>query len=628
MVTRQGTAGNDFIGGTPDADRLRGLAGNDNLVALAGNDFLDGGAGNDILQPGSGNDTFFFQRNWGRDTISKAHVAIAGAMTLQFQDALNAASFTAARVGADFVLTQKGTTNQIVFAEFFTDARLSVTLPGKTWKATDFGALTPLKKTGTATADTLGGSFAIDTLNGLGGNDIINARAGNDVVRGGEGNDRVTSDEGNDSLFGENGNDELHGGEGNDRCEGGAGNDILSGTFGTDLLWGGTGNDTIGGGENGDVIAGNDGDDVLGGGSRNGSQPFDNLPGGGATAVKVDAFFAGIISYDPGSGLPGTTAAWGAGYGDKRGQLGVFHFEQPGTSSVSLAGANAAAVVDVGRIVMNEDPGGNNDGRAFIHNLEGGGIDVTKPIFTPNAPFLNFQVVIDIDVAGVPARVTFAATPYVQAGTNANPGPGYVDDIDTDYYLRFSPQTVTLANGAVVKVWPNDFALGNNGEAPFGVLVQLLTPPNKVLVDDGPDSIDGGNGNDTIWGGTGNDTVVGGAGTDLLSGQAGADLFVFRSTAEMGSLGAPDRILDFSKVQGDRIDVSFIDADPFIQPGNQAFQFVKDFTIAAGPGQVKLTYLHAQNRTLVDFDVNGDTIADARIELAGIHKLEATDFVL
>ena len=57
-------------------------------------------------------------------------------------------------------------------------------------------------------------------------------------------------------------------------------------------------------------------------------------------------------------------------------------------------------------------------------------------------------------------------------------------------------------------------------------------------------------GNDRIDGGAGNDVIVGGGGHDILIGGAGADHFVFAPGSGV------DDILDFSSVEGDRIDLS------------------------------------------------------------------------
>ena len=51
-----GSAGNDSMTGTADAEVFKGLAGNDTITAGAGDDLIDGGDGNDILKGEDGND--------------------------------------------------------------------------------------------------------------------------------------------------------------------------------------------------------------------------------------------------------------------------------------------------------------------------------------------------------------------------------------------------------------------------------------------------------------------------------------------------------------------------------------------------------------------------------------------
>ena len=63
----------------------------------------------------------------------------------------------------------------------------------------------------------------------------------------------------------------------------------------------------------------------------------------------------------------------------------------------------------------------------------------------------------------------------------------------------------------------------------------------------GADLVRGGQGNDVLNGGAGNDFLSGDLGDDTLSGGAGAD--VFNSFGEAGI----DRVLDFSRAEGDRV---------------------------------------------------------------------------
>ncbi|NOG70754.1 hypothetical protein [Roseicella sp. DB1501] len=66
------------------------------------------------------------------------------------------------------------------------------------------------------------------------------------------------------------------------------------------------------------------------------------------------------------------------------------------------------------------------------------------------------------------------------------------------------------------------------------------------------DLLQGGAGADSLTGGMGADTLLGGGGADSLRGGGGADLFLLQGVAGVAStLGAMQRILDFSLAQGD-----------------------------------------------------------------------------
>ena len=71
----------------------------------------------------------------------------------------------------------------------------------------------------------------------------------------------------------------------------------------------------------------------------------------------------------------------------------------------------------------------------------------------------------------------------------------------------------------------------------------------------GADALSGGGGADSLSGGDGADTLAGGAGADMLAGGAGADLLLLQlgTGGADGTLAAPDRILDFSAAEGDRL---------------------------------------------------------------------------
>ena len=87
---------------------------------------------------------------------------------------------------------------------------------------------------------------------------------------------------------------------------------------------------------------------------------------------------------------------------------------------------------------------------------------------------------------------------------------------------------------------------------------------------DGNDTIDGEGANDTINGGNGNDVIFGGLGQDSLTGGAGADTFKFNSVIGSPNAVTRDTIFNFTWSEGDKIDISGIDANQTIA-GDQAF---------------------------------------------------------
>lgn len=128
---------------------------------------------------------------------------------------------------------------------------------------------------------------------------------------------------------------------------------------------------------------------------------------------------------------------------------------------------------------------------------------------------------------------------------------------------------------------------------------------------------------DTIWGGLGKDNITGGP---------GADTFVFNSVSESpalpiglpGSSAAYDAISDFNPSEGDKIDLSMIDADVnWWALGNQTFGAnqlsfspltgVLTADVSGGADlQIKVTIVGSAN----DPDVSND-FADSLVGIIG-----------
>ncbi|MEZ5743467.1 MAG: M10 family metallopeptidase [Sphingomonadaceae bacterium] len=130
---------------------------------------------------------------------------------------------------------------------------------------------------------------------------------------------------------------------------------------------------------------------------------------------------------------------------------------------------------------------------------------------------------------------------------------------------------------------------------------------------------------DELFGGAGNDVLHGGLGRDELTGGTGADRFLFDDGDFAGLTGMDaDRIFDFSANEGDRIDLSLVDA---ISGGSDnAFAFIgsDEFSQTAG----ELRYEALDGYALVSGDQDGDGIGDFAIRLDGVDTLLANNFIL
>src|SRR5690606_30520903 len=109
---------------------------------------------------------------------------------------------------------------------------------------------------------------------------------------------------------------------------------------------------------------------------------------------------------------------------------------------------------------------------------------------------------------------------------------------------------------------------GNASTKVFTIMVEDVLEPTilgkagggKIKGTKGDDVIFGQGGKDNIKAGAGNDILFGAGGKDKLEGGKGADTFVFQfaSDSTVKAKGR-DIIKDFSRKQGDKIDVSGID---------------------------------------------------------------------
>jgi Ca2+-binding RTX toxin-like protein len=161
----------------------------------------------------------------------------------------------------------------------------------------------------------------------------------------------------------------------------------------------------------------------------------------------------------------------------------------------------------------------------------------------------------------------------------------------------------------------NDFLAGGNAD-------------NILIGGVGDDTIYGDDGKDTLKGDAGSDTLWGGNGVDSLRGGADADFFQYIATAESGFGAANrDRIFDFTKADGDKIDVSQIDGQTS-NGGSVAFtSFIGGASFTA-EGQIRAFQVGAA--TVVQFNTTGATGAEMEIVLNGFTAatLDINDFII
>ncbi|MBL8571852.1 MAG: M10 family metallopeptidase C-terminal domain-containing protein [Phreatobacter sp.] len=417
---------------------------------------------------------------------------------------------------------------------------------------------------------------------------------GNDTLTGGTLNDTLTGGAGNDVLIGGAGNDILDGGAGQDHANyasataavtinlalsgaqntGGAGIDTL---VSIETVTGGTGNDVITGDAQANVLNGNLGDDTIDGGAGN-----DFINGGGGNDV-----------INGGDGLD--TATYASFTSPVIVSLAVIGPQNTGSAGIdtllsieNLVGGSGSDML-IGNGLSNVLTGGaGNDtliGNAGQDTLIGGtGDDI-----------LDGGAGVDTaSYAGTAAGVTVS---LAIAGMQNTGGAG--ND------LLASIENITGGDG-------NDILTGDGFT-------------NVLSGGAGNDTVSGGGGIDYLSGGTGDDVLVGGARRDRLTGDAGADTFRMTLLSDTPAGSDRDLIVDFSQAQGDRIDLSALDADA-AAAGDQAFTLIGTAAFTGVAGELRYT-VGQNNIMLLEGDVNGDRVADLQIDVIGNFAMKASDFV-
>jgi VCBS repeat-containing protein len=150
---------------------------------------------------------------------------------------------------------------------------------------------------------------------------------------------------------------------------------------------------------------------------------------------------------------------------------------------------------------------------------------------------------------------------------------------------------------------------------------------DRIYGGEGNDTLLGSNGADSVYGGSGNDRIISGLGADQLWGGTGADVFVFtrqQSNNQVISVDSnvteKDTIRDFSRVEGDKIDVSGL--------GITASAWMGFLSDASQLQANKLGYIVDANGKMTiigDLDGNAST-REFELDVLGSSNLLVTDF--
>jgi Ca2+-binding RTX toxin-like protein len=487
---------------------------------------------------------------------------------------------------------------------------------------------------GTPFNDMLVGDFESDRIYGFDGDDRIYAGGGDDWAYGGNGHDR---------LWGEDGNDRLEGNAGDDDLDGGAGADILIGGTGDDWYWVDTSADVVteNAGEGRDMVwsafsyeLGANVEDlrlIWNGGVINGTgnNLNNNIEGNAFANILTGRGGNDVLSgYDGTDWLDGSEGAdtmiGGADndtYWVDNADDSVIENAGEGTDEVQSSISYTLAP-NVEHLILNYYAGPiNGTGNELDNGISGNPFDNVLLGGAGN-DFLSGVLGNDTLIGGPGNDVYDVYDAAAVVIENAGEGG---DTVYTAVSYTLGPNI----ENAILRDWPEVGAINVDGNDTDNFLWGNSFA-NTLDGRGGIDIIQGGAGDDRLYGGAdddhvygehGNDVLWGGAGVDWMFGDVGIDRFYFATAGESGALGAAaDLIVDFSAAEGDKIDLSAIDAD-INSAGQQHFIFIGNNNPFYGVGQARF------NGGFVEGDIDGDLTADFRIQVSA-PSLVTADFIL
>ncbi|WP_340588075.1 CAP domain-containing protein [Erythrobacter alti] len=444
---------------------------------------------------------------------------------------------------------------------------------------------------GTSGTDTLNGDGGVDILNGLGGDDFLYGFGNDDTLDGGTGDDEMYGGAGDDTYYIDNGMDQVfeNAGEGNDRVYSSFNLRAFAGKFAdienfglvgtaTDLRGNAHANTLLANATRSSKLYGLNGDDTLTGADFN-----DVLDGGSGADVMAGGQGNDIYIVDDAGDV--VTELFGDGTDLVRARIdyvlpdNVEDMKLQGAATTGTGNAQA-------NYIRSKNLGATIYGMAGNDRLVGGtGRDILYGGDDDDA--LQGKAGSD-DLFGGDGNDVL----YGGGGADFLYGDGGID---------------RLHGGS-----GSDVLFGGDGD-------------DTLYGDGNNDTLDGGAGVDRLFGGLHDDILIGGADRDVFYGEAGADTFVFDEEHFAGlTANTADQIKDFLDFQGDKIDLSLVDA--IFGGADDAFTFIADAAFSGTAGELR--WEHIGSNTMLYMDTDGDAQADYAIRLDGTLNLAEADFIL
>jgi serralysin len=235
--------------------------------------------------------------------------------------------------------------------------------------------------------------------------------------------------------------------------------------------------------------------------------------------------------------------------------------------------------------------------------------------------FGSFTTDVGDRVLGGPGNDSFAFSTFTSTYLGGN-------DNDTFFSVGWQNTINGGAGNDTVSYRPraDDATQGDTGVTINLATQRVATGGARVEVLVSIENAEGSAHGDRITGNGQANRLAGAGGLDALLGGAGADRFVYLRTSDaVVRATVAEEIGDFSRAQGDRIDLHGMDANRNAA-GNQDFTFRGAAAFNGHAGQVR--FATDGVNTIVQGDTSGDGVADFQILLDDVTTLRVGDFIL